>query len=91
MVEVRQKIWYIGKGAMAISHHATSYLNPSQNAAEEAAREASTGNVSLGNTSFENSSVLTRQFAQGTIAKLHLWRGADPDIQRYGLDDDEFP
>jgi len=58
----------VAKGAMAISHHATSYLNPSQNAAEEAAREASTGNVSLGNTSFENSSVLTRQFAQGTIA-----------------------
>lgn len=58
----------VAKGAMAISHHATSYLNPSQNAAEEAAREASTGNVSLGNTSFENSSVLTRQFAQGSIA-----------------------
>lgn len=58
----------VAKGAMAISHNATSYLNPSQNAAEEAAREASTGNVSLGNTSFENSSVLTRQFAQGTIA-----------------------
>lgn len=58
----------VARGAMAISHHATSYLNPSQNAAEEAAREASTGNVALGNTSFENSSVLTRQFAQGTIA-----------------------
>lgn len=58
----------VAKGAMAISHHATSHLNPSQNAAEEAAREASTGNVALGNTSFENSSVLTRQFAQGTIA-----------------------
>jgi conjugal transfer mating pair stabilization protein TraG len=58
----------VSKGAMAISHHATSYLNPSQNAAEEAAREASTGNVALGNTSFENSTVLTRQFAQGTIA-----------------------
>lgn len=58
----------VAKGAMAISHHATSYLNPSQNAAEEAAREASTGNVALGNTSFENSSVLTRQFGQGTIA-----------------------
>jgi conjugal transfer mating pair stabilization protein TraG len=58
----------VAKGAMAISHHATSYLNPSQNAAEEAAREASTGNVSLGNTSVENSSVLTRQFAQGTVA-----------------------
>ncbi len=58
----------VAKGAMAISHNATSYLNPSQNAAEEAAREASTGNVSLGNTGFENSSVLNRQFAQGTIA-----------------------
>lgn len=58
----------VAKGAMAISHNATSYLNPSQNAAEEAAREASTGNVALGNTSFENSTVLTRQFAQGTIA-----------------------
>lgn len=58
----------VAKGAMAISHHATSYLNPSQNAAEEAAREASTGNVSLGNSSFETSSVLTRQFAQGTMS-----------------------
>ncbi|MEI6641951.1 MAG: conjugal transfer protein TraG N-terminal domain-containing protein [Novosphingobium sp.] len=58
----------VAKGAMAISNNATSYLNPSQNAAEEAAREASTGNVALGNTSFENSTVLTRQFAQGTIA-----------------------
>lgn len=58
----------VARGAMAISHQATSYLNPSQNAAEEAAREASTGNVALGNTSFENSSVMTRQFAQGTVA-----------------------
>jgi conjugal transfer mating pair stabilization protein TraG len=58
----------VARGAMAISHQATSYLNPSQNAAEEAAREASTGNVSLGNTSFENSSVMTRQFAQGSVA-----------------------
>ena len=66
----------VAKGAMAISHHATSYLNPSQNAAEEAAREASTGNVSLGNTSFENSSVLTRQFAQGTIAPSFAYGAA---------------
>jgi conjugal transfer mating pair stabilization protein TraG len=58
----------VARGAMAISHQATSYLNPSQNAAEEAAREASTGNVALGNTSFENASVMTRQFAQGTVA-----------------------
>lgn len=58
----------VAKGAMAISSQATSYLNPSQNAAEEAAREASTGNVSLGNSSIDNSTVFTRQFAQGTIA-----------------------
>ena len=42
----------------------------------EAAREASTGNVSLGNTSFENSSVLTRQFAQGTIAPSFTYGAA---------------
>ena len=66
----------VARGALAISHHATSYLNPSQNAAEEAAREASTGNVALGNTSFENSNVLTRQFAQGTIAPLFAYGAA---------------
>ena len=66
----------VAKGAMAISHHATSYLNPSQNAAEEAAREASTGNVALGNTSFENSTLLTRQFAQGTIAPSFTYGAA---------------
>ncbi|MGI9361074.1 MAG: conjugal transfer protein TraG N-terminal domain-containing protein, partial [Parasphingorhabdus sp.] len=58
----------IARGALAISGQATSYLNPSQNAAEEAAREASTGNVSLGNSNIENSSVFSRQFAQGSIA-----------------------
>ncbi|MCP5400410.1 MAG: conjugal transfer protein TraG N-terminal domain-containing protein [Sphingomonas sp.] len=66
----------VARGAMAISHHATSYLNPSQNAAEEAAREASTGNVALGNTSFENSNVLTRQFAQGTVAPSFAYGAA---------------
>lgn len=66
----------VAKGALAISHHATSYLNPSQNAAEEAAREASTGNVALGNSSFENSTVLTRQFAQGTIAPSFTYGAA---------------
>lgn len=58
----------VAKGALAISGQATSYLNPSQNAAEEAAREASTGNVSLGNSNIENSSVFSRQFAQGNLA-----------------------
>ncbi len=58
----------VAKGAMAISGQATSYLNPSQNAAEEAAREASTGNVSLGNSNIDNSNVFSRQFAQGSLA-----------------------
>ena len=54
----------IARGAMAISSQATSYLNPSQNAAEEAAREASTGNLALGNSSFDNQTVQTRQHDQ---------------------------
>ncbi|MCC6479007.1 MAG: conjugal transfer protein TraG N-terminal domain-containing protein [Sphingomonadaceae bacterium] len=66
----------VAKGAMAISHHATSYLNPSQNAAEEAAREASTGNVSLGNSSIESSNVLSRQFGQGTVAPSFTYGSA---------------
>lgn len=66
----------VAKGAMAISHQATSYLNPSQNAAEEAAREASTGNVALGNTNVENSTVMTRQFAQGTVAPSFTYGAA---------------
>ena len=57
----------IAKGALAISGQATSYLNPSQNAAEEAAREASTGNVSLGNSNLDNSTVFSRQFAQAAL------------------------
>jgi conjugal transfer mating pair stabilization protein TraG len=58
----------IAKGAMAISSHATSYLNPSQNAAEEAAREASTGNIGVGNVSFDNQTVQTRQHDQWSQA-----------------------
>lgn len=54
----------IAKGAMAISSQATSYLNPSQNAAEEAAREASTGNIAVGNSSFDNQTIQTRQHDQ---------------------------
>mgnify|MGYP003671844754 CR=1 FL=1 len=58
----------VARGALAISGQATSYLNPSQNAAEEAARDASTGNVSLGNSNIDNSNVFSRQFAQGNLA-----------------------
>ncbi len=82
----------VAKGAMAISHHATSYLNPSQNAAEEAAREASTGNVALGNTSLENSSVMTRQFAQGTVAPSFTYGAAQTrTISGTGTTTTSFP
>lgn len=64
------------KGAMAIAHHATSYLNPSQNAAEEAAREAATGNIGLGNTSFDNQTVQTRQHDQWNQAPSFTYGAA---------------
>ena len=51
----------VAKGAMAISSNATSFLAPSQNAAEVAANEASTGNIALGNTSLDNYSANNRQ------------------------------
>ena len=86
----------VARGAMAISGQATSYLNPSQNAAEEAAREASTGNISLGNTNLENSSVFSRQFAQGNLAP-NIAYGAgqtrsfgDSGTQTTGFPDAEF-
>lgn len=51
----------VAKGAMAISHNATSFLAPSQNAAEAAASEASTGNISAGNTTLDNFSYNSKQ------------------------------
>lgn len=51
----------VARGAMAISGSATSFLQPSQNAAEVAANEASTGNIALGNTSLDNFSGNNRQ------------------------------
>ena len=51
----------IARGAMAISSNATSFLQPSQNAAEVAANEASTGNIALGNSSFDNQNINNRQ------------------------------
>lgn len=54
----------MAKGAMALSGHATSFLAPSQNAAEEAGREAATGNISLGNTTLDTMSFNNRQAGQ---------------------------
>ncbi|PCD03856.1 conjugal transfer protein TraG [Sphingomonas spermidinifaciens] len=66
----------IARGAMAISSQATTYLNPSQNAAEEAAREASTGNIALGNSSFDNQTVQTRQHDQWNQAPSFTYGAA---------------
>lgn len=41
------------KGAMAIAGHAHAYLAPSHEAASEASREATTGNLNLSNSSFD--------------------------------------
>lgn len=46
----------LGKGAMAFAGLAQTTLHPAQHAAQSAAREATTGNMSLGNTSFDNHS-----------------------------------
>ena len=62
----------MARGAMAISSQATSYLAPSQNAAEEAGREAATGNISSGNLGLENQTVMTRQFGQASVAPGYM-------------------
>ena len=46
----------LGQGAMAFAGLAQTTLHPAQHAAQSAAREATTGNISLGNTSFDNHS-----------------------------------
>jgi len=86
----------VARGALAISGQATSYLNPSQNAAEEAAREASTGNVSLGNSNINNSTVFSRQFSQGNLAPNIAYGAAqtrgfsDSGTQTTSFPDGEF-
>jgi conjugal transfer mating pair stabilization protein TraG len=82
----------VARGALAISGQATSYLNPSQNAAEEAAREASTGNVSLGNSNIDNSTVFSRQFAQGSLApSIGYGAGQTRSISDNGTQTTGFP
>jgi conjugal transfer mating pair stabilization protein TraG len=86
----------VARGALAISGQATSYLNPSQNAAEEASREASSGNVSLGNSNIDNSTVFSRQFAQGNLAPNIAYGAAqtrgfsDSGTQTTSFPDGEF-
>ncbi|MFM2099275.1 MAG: hypothetical protein RLZZ366_814 [Pseudomonadota bacterium] len=50
----------MARGAMAIASNATSFLAPSQNAAEAAALEATTGNYAYGNASLANQTINTQ-------------------------------
>jgi len=70
----------MARGAMAIAGHATSFLAPSQNAAESAAGEATTGNYAYGNASLANQNLNTQasnqwnnqpNFATGSPAFSH--------------------
>ena len=58
----------MARGAMAIAGQATSYLAPSQNAAEAAALEATTGNYAYGNASLANATVNSRSMNQWSDA-----------------------
>jgi conjugal transfer mating pair stabilization protein TraG len=58
----------MAKGAMAIAGQATSFLAPSQNAAEAAALEATTGNYAYGNASLANATVNSRSMNQWSDA-----------------------
>jgi conjugal transfer mating pair stabilization protein TraG len=58
----------MAKGAMAIASQATSFLAPSQNAAEAAALEATTGNYAYGNASLANQTVNTQSRDQWSSA-----------------------
>ncbi len=58
----------MARGAAAIAGQATSFLAPSQNAAEAAALEETTGNYSYGNASLANSTVNTQTRDQWNTA-----------------------
>lgn len=71
----------MAKGAMAIAGQATSFLAPSQNAAEAAALEATTGNYAYGNASLANATVNSRSMNQWSDAPSYA-TGAAVSSQR---------
>lgn len=77
----------MAKGAMAIGGHAHAFLAPSQEAASEASREATTGNISLGSTNFDthaynsfqgNRWAVAGEFSGGSAS--FGWRQADGSV-----------
>jgi conjugal transfer mating pair stabilization protein TraG len=67
----------MAKGAMAIASHSASFLAPSQNAAEQAAAEATTGNYSYGNASLMSRQINTLSRDQySTAPSFHTGAGS---------------
>ena len=83
----------MAKGAMAIASHSASFLSPSQNAAEQAASEATTGNYAYGNASLMNRQINTLNRDQystapsfSTGAGTMQQRAGDGGFTRYNQD-----
>src|SRR3546814_421394 len=83
----------MAKGAMAIASHSASFLSPSQNAAGQAAAEATTGNYSYGNASLMNRQINTLSRDQySTAPSFHTGAGSiqqrsgDGAFTRYNQD-----
>ena len=83
----------MAKGAMAIAGQATSFLAPSQNAAEAAALEATTGNYAYGNASLANATVNSRSMNQwsdapsfATGAATTSFRNANGTMSNFNAD-----
>ncbi len=74
----------MARGAMAIASHATSFLAPSQNAAEAAALEATTGNYAYGNASLANSTINTQSRDQWNTQPS--FRSGAPVMTEMGVD-----
>lgn len=83
----------MAKGAMSIASHSASFLSPSQNAAEQAASEATTGNYAYGNASLMNRQINTLNRDQystapsfNTGAGTIQQRSSDGAFTRYNED-----
>ncbi len=77
----------MARGAMAIGGHAHAFLAPSQEAAAEASREATTGNISLGTTNFDTHAYNSFQGNRWAVAGEFSggnpsfgWRQADGSV-----------
>lgn len=78
----------MARGAMSIASQSTSFLAPSQNAAEQAASEQTTGNYAYGNRQFNNLTAHQSNDAPtwSTGAGQMLQRNADGTMTRVASD-----